>query len=78
MVGNSQWGCWWVCRQTSMALLSMYNAFTTEMGEQTILMSFSDVIHAWLVHWGKGIKEKHARASGLLSGFLELNVLVNC
>ena len=61
-----------------MALLCMHNAFPTEMGEQMTLMSFSDVIVAWLVHWGKGIKEKCARASGLLSGFLELNILINC
>ena len=38
-----------------MALLHMHSAFPTEMGEQMILTSFSDVITAWLIHWGKGI-----------------------
>ena len=44
-----------------MALLCMCNAFPTEMGKQMILTSFSDVIIAWLVHWGKGIKGKSLR-----------------
>ena len=71
------WKYWQVCRWMGMAFLCMHNAFPTEMGEQMTLTSFSDVIVAWLVHWGKAIKEKHARALGLSSGFLELNVSVN-
>ena len=48
-----------------MALLCMCNAFPAEIGEQMILTLFSDVIITWLVHWGKGIRGKHTRASGL-------------
>ena len=43
--------------------------FSCWNGEQMTLMSFSNVIVAWLMHWGKGIKEKCARALGLSSGF---------
>ena len=35
-----------------MALLHMHNAFPTEIGEQMILTSFSDVIITQLMHWG--------------------------
>ena len=59
-----------MCRQISAALLHMCNAFPAEKGEQTILTSFSDVTTT------PGIKGKHATASGLSSGFSELNILV--
>ena len=60
----------------SVALLYMCNGLPAEKGEQMILTSFSDVITTWLVHLGEGIKGKHTRASALLSGFLELNILL--
>ena len=60
-----------------MTLLHMCNAFPTEMGEQMILTSFSDIIITWLMHSGKGIKEKHARALGLSPGYLELKISAN-
>ena len=41
-----------------MALLHKCNAFPAEMGEQMTLMSFGDIIGAWLMHWGKGYKRK--------------------
>ena len=52
VVENSWWRCQWVHRQISMALLHMHNAFPTEKGVQKILMSFSDIITTWLMHWG--------------------------
>ena len=49
-VGNSQQGCWQVCRQISVDLLHICRAFPMEKGGQMILTSFSDVTTAWLVH----------------------------
>ena len=43
---NSQWGCWCRHRQILAIPLHMCSAFPTELGEQTILMSFSDIIIA--------------------------------
>ena len=41
---NSQWGCWCRHRWFPVIPLHMGSAVTTEMGEQTILTSFGDVI----------------------------------
>ena len=58
--------------------LHMCNAFPTEMGEQTILMSFSDVIIAQLMHLGIGYKRKvHKSFRAVIWVFLELNGWVN-
>ena len=45
-----------------MISLHMYSAFPTEMGEQTILMSFSDIIIALLMHLGIGYKRKACKS----------------
>ena len=59
-----------MCRQISAAFLCMCNAFPTEKGEQMILMSFSDVTTALLMHQRRGyIRKTCARVLGLLSGF---------
>ena len=49
---NSWHGCQHRCRQILVIPLHMCSAFPAEMGEQTILMSFSDVIITLLMHWG--------------------------
>ena len=55
---NSWQGHWQICRQIMVIPLHMCSAFPTEMGEQMILMSFSDVIIAQLMHLGIGYKRK--------------------
>ena len=42
-------------RQIGAALLCICSAFSTKKGEQTILMSFSDVTNILLMHQGGGI-----------------------
>ena len=71
MEENSWWGCQQRCKQISVIPLCMCSAFPTEMGEQTILMSFGDVIIFLLMHLGIGYKRKackRLRAVVWLSG----------
>ena len=42
----------------------MHNAFPAEMGEQTIMTSFGDVIIVLLMHWGIGYKRKAYKSLG--------------
>ena len=62
MEENSQQGCWQRHKQISAIPLCMHSAFSTEMGEQTILMSFSDVIIGLLMHLGIGYKRKACKS----------------
>ena len=64
MEENSWWGCWWRCRQITAILLCMCRAFPTEMGEQTILIAFSDVIIAQLMHFEIGYIRKACKSLG--------------
>ena len=75
---NSWQGCCQRCRWILVISLHMHSAFPTEMGEQMILMSFSDTIIAQLMHLGIRYKRKVHKSLGLSSGFLELNDWVNC
>ena len=59
---NSQWGCQHRHRQIPTIPLWMCSAFPAEMREQTILMSFSDVIMALLVHLGIWYKRKACKS----------------
>ena len=61
---NSRQGC--QCRHSQILVspLCMHSAFPTEMGEQTILMSFGDLIIALLMHLGIGYKRKVHKSLG--------------
>ena len=61
---NSQWGCWQRCRWIPAISLCMHSAFPAEMGEQMILMSFSDTIIIQLMHFGIGYKRKVCKSFG--------------
>ena len=61
---NSQQGHWCKCRWIPAIPLHMCNAFPTEMGEQMILISFSDIIITLLMHLGIGYKRKACKSLG--------------
>ena len=51
-------------RQIRAIPLHMHSTFPTEMGEQMILMSLSDIIIAQLMHLGIGYKRKACKSLG--------------
>ena len=61
---NSQQRHWHRCRQILAIPLCMCSAFPTEMGEKTILTSFSDVIITLLMHLGIGYKRQVCKSLG--------------
>ena len=58
--------------------LHMCSGFPTEKVEQMIMTLFDDITRISHANVVGTIYEKQAQASGLLSGFLELNSWVNC
>ena len=61
---NSWWQYRQRCRQILVIPLCMCSAFPTEMGEQTILTSFGDVIIILFMHLGIGYKRKVCKNLG--------------
>ena len=61
---NSWWGCQCRHRWIPAIPLHMHSAFPTEMGGQTILTSFGDVIIALLMHLWIGYKRKPCKSLG--------------
>ena len=61
-----------------MAVLHMCSVFPAKRGKQMIMTLFSDVTNVMLTHRVGGYISRAHKASGLLSGSLELNILVTC
>ena len=58
-VEDSQWGCQWVHRQTSVVLLHMCSAFPAKRGKQMIVMAFSYVMSMLMHRVGGYIRRMH-------------------
>ena len=62
-------------RQITAIPLHIHSAFPTEMGEQMILTSFSDIIITQLMHLGIGYKRKASKSLGAVIWVFETEQL---